>query len=98
MYTKKVEQKVEDRLLATHISTNPKFEKACMDGDGNLIMEIVNTEIEKNNLYTDGSEQLKKDIANLIRGRTKLPSHVGQNILFFVWNARLSGTGYAVTK
>ena len=98
MYTKKVEQKVEDRLLATHISNNSKFEKACMDGDGNLIMEIVNSEMEKNNLYTKGSEQLKTDIANFIRGRSKLPSHIGQNILFFVWNSRMSGPGYAVAK
>ena len=96
MYTKKVEQKVEDRLLATHISNNANFEKACMTGDSNLIMEIVNAEMEKNNLHTKGSEKLKADIANFIRGRSKLPSYVGQNILFFVWNSRLSGTGHAV--
>ena len=34
MYTKTVEKKVEDRLLATHISANANFEKACMSGDG----------------------------------------------------------------
>ena len=98
MYTKKVEQKVEDRLLATHISNNVNFEKACMIGDSNLIMEIVNTEMEKNNLHTKGSEKLKTDITNFIRGRSKLPVQVGQNILFFVWNSRLSGVGYAVAK
>ena len=98
MYTKTVEKKVEDRLLATHISMNANFEKACMSGDGNLIMEIVNSEMEKNNLHTKGSEKLKADILAKLRGKSKVPAFVGQEILMFVWNSRMSGTGYAVVK
>lgn len=98
MYTKTVEKKVEDRLLATHISMNANFEKACMSGDGNLIMEIVNSEMEKNNLHTKGSEKLKADILAKLRGKSKVPAFVGQEILMFVWNSRMSGVGYAVIK
>lgn len=98
MYTKTVEKKVEDRLLATHISMNANFEKACMSGDGNLIMEIVNSEMEKNNLHTKGSEKLKADILMKLKGKSKVPSWVGQEILMFVWNSRMSGIGLAVAK
>ena len=51
-YTKNLTEKIEDRLLATHISDNPKFESACLSGDGLMIMNIVETEMENNNLYT----------------------------------------------
>lgn len=98
MYTKSVEKKVEDRLLATHISANANFEKACLSGDGNLIMEIVNSEMEKNNLHTKGSEKLKADILAKLKGKTRVSPNVGYEILFFVWNSRMSGTGYAVAK
>lgn len=86
----------EDRLLATHISDNKEFESACLSGDATKIMFIVNSEMEKHDLHTKGSEKLKKDILNKIKGQSKISLAVGQNILFFVWNSRLSGTGLAV--
>jgi hypothetical protein len=98
MYTKKVEQKVEDRLLATHISKNADFEKACYAGDGSKIMSIVKFEMENNNLYTKGSQKLHDDIYKMLKGKTQVSPSVGTNILFFVYNSLLSGTGHAVTK
>ena len=83
--------KIEDRLLATHISNNPDFEAACLDGDANKIIEIVDYEIEKNNLYTKGSNKLRTDITRMLNAK----KHFAQ-ILMFVWNSRLSGTGDAV--
>ncbi len=98
MYGKETEKKIEDRLLATHISSNADFEKACLTGDGNKIIEIVETEMQKNNLFTKGSQKLKADILNMLKGKDRVPSWLGQNILMFVWNSRMSGTGYAVVK
>ena len=96
MYTKELEAKIEDKLLATHISNNPDFEGACMSGNGLLIMDIVAAEMEKNNLYTKGSKKLQDDITRMLQGRTSVPKYIGQNILMFVWNSRLSGIGLAV--
>ena len=96
MYTKKLESKIEDRLLATHIVGNADFESACLSGNGSLIMDIVVSEMEKNNLYTKGSIKLKNDIFRMTKGQSRISSSAGQNILFFVWNSRLSGTGLAV--
>jgi hypothetical protein len=96
MYTKKLEAKIEDRLLATHISDNPDFEGACLSGNGLVIMEIVEAEMKKNNLYTKGSKKLQEDIIRMLQGRSSVSKHVGQNILMFVWNSRLSGIGLAV--
>lgn len=98
MYTKEVEKKVEDRLLATHLTTNSEFEKACYAGDGQKIMTIIETEMNKNNLVTKGSMKLKADIIRMLQGRTRVPSYIGQNILRFVYNARLSGLGLGVLK
>jgi hypothetical protein len=98
MYGKETEKKVENRLLATHISANAEFESACMSGDGKKIMSIVETEMEKNNLFTKGSQKLKSDIIAMLKGKERVPSWLGQNILMFVWNSRMSGTGYAVIK
>lgn len=97
MYTKAVTEKIENRLLATHISNNPNFETACMSGNGVVIMEIVETEMEKNNLYTKGSKKLQADIAKMLKGQAKVSNYVGQDILFFVYNARLAGIGLAVS-
>jgi hypothetical protein len=83
--------KIEDQLLATHISNNPEFEAACLAGDANKILEIVNTEMEEHNLYTKGSNKLKNDIIRMLNAK----KHFAQ-ILMFVWNSRLSGTGDAV--
>jgi hypothetical protein len=89
-------QKIENNLLATHISNNKDFETACLTGNTEKILHIVNYEMETNNLHTKGSEKLKNDILKLTKGQTKISASVGQNILFFVWNSRLSGTGLAV--
>ena len=96
MYTKNLSEKIEDKLLATHISDNPDFEGACMSGNGLLIMDIVEAEMKKNNLYTKGSKKLQEDINRMLQGRTRVPSYVGRNILMFVWNSRLAGIGLAV--
>ena len=94
--TKKLSPKNEDRLLATHITNNPEFESACLAGDGLLIMDIVTAEMQKNNLFTKGSEKLKADILRMLQGRSRVSKYDGQNILMFVWNSRLSGIGLAV--
>ena len=98
MYTKSVEQKVENRLLATHIAQNPDFESACYTGDSTKILEIIDAEMTRNNLFTKGSQKLKADIVKMLQGRPKVSRYTGENILMFVWNSRLSGTGYAVLK
>ena len=89
-------QKVEDRLLATHVASNPEFKNACLAGDGTQIIAIVEAEMEKNNLFTKGSKKLREDILRMLRGEAKVSQKCGENILFFVWNSRLSGIGYAV--
>lgn len=94
--TKNLSEKIEDRLLATYISDNVEFESACLSGNGSMIMEIVEAEMEKNNLYTKGAKKLKIDILKMLQGREKVSVSLGQNILFFVWNSRLSGIGLAV--
>ena len=83
--------KIEDQLLATHISNNPEFEAACLAGDANKIIDIVNSEMEEHSLCTKGSNKLKADIIRMLNAK----KHFAQ-ILMFVWNSRLSGTGDAV--
>ena len=89
---------IENHLLATHISNNVEFEAACLSGDGAKILSIVDSEMEKNNLYTKGSNKLKNDILRMLQGKTKVSSYIGNNILMFVWNSRMSGTGFAVAN
>lgn len=96
MATKNLSPAIEDRLLATHISDNPDFEGACLSGNGTLIMEIIAAEMKKNNLYTKGSKKLQADIIRMLKGQAQVPKYIGQNILMFVWNSRLSGIGLAV--
>ena len=96
MFTKNLSEKIEDQLLATHISNNPDFEGACLSGNGSMIMEIITAEMEKHNLYTKGSKKLQADIIRMLQGKTKVPSYIGRNILMFVWNSRLAGIGMAV--
>lgn len=88
--------KIEDHLLATHITNNEGFEAACLSGDGILIMDIVKTEMEKNKLFTKGSKKLQADILRMLQGQSRVSPAVGQNILMFVWNSRMSGIGLAV--
>ena len=92
-YTKNLSEKIEDRLLATHISDNPEFEGACLTGNGAMIMEIIEHEMEKNHLYTKGSKKLQSDIIKMLKGQSQVSTYVGQNILFFVYNSRLAGIG-----
>jgi hypothetical protein len=96
MYTKKLESKIEDRLLATHIVGNADFESACLSGNGSLIMDIVVSEMEKNNLYTKGSMKLKEDIFRMLQGKDLVPKYIGEKVLMFVWNSRFSGVGLGV--
>jgi len=96
MYTPETQKKVEDHLLATHVSNNPDFESACMSGDGLQIMSIVEAEMEKNNMFTKGSKKLQADIIKMLQGRSRVSSSVGQRVLMFVWNSRASGIGLAV--
>ena len=83
--------KIEDHLLATHISNNPEFEAACLAGDADKIITIVNQEMEEHKLHTNGANKLKADILRMLNTK----KHFAQ-ILMFVWNSRLSGTGDAV--
>lgn len=96
MYTKEVELKIENQLLATHISNNPNFTDACLSGNGLLIMDIIETEMKNHNLYTKGSKKLQSDILRMLQGKSKVSAKVGENVLFFVYNSRLAGIGMAV--
>lgn len=96
MYNKKLEAKIEDYLLATHITENANFENACMTGNGAQILAIVDSEMEKHNLYTNGSKKLRADILRMLQGKSQVPAYIGQRVLMFVYNSRLSGTGLAV--
>ena len=93
---KELSPKIENRLLATHVADNPEFENACLTGDAEKIMSIVDYEMEKNNLHTKGSKKLRNDIFVKTKGQLKVSVNTGKNILFFVWNSRLSGIGLAV--
>lgn len=92
----KTAQSIEDRLLATHISENKDFEFACLTGNAEKIMYIVNSEMDKHDLHTKGSKKLRDDIYRMTKGQTSVSAIIGTNILMFVWNSRLSGTGFAV--
>jgi hypothetical protein len=83
--------KTGDRLLATHISNNPDFETACAVNDKETIMTIVHSEMEKHDLHTAGANKLRDDIFRMLNRKKSCV-----DILFFVWNSRLSGTGDAV--
>lgn len=87
---------IEDRLLATHISNNSEFEDACNSGESLRILAIVEAEMEEHKLFTPGAKKLRADILRMLQGRYKVSTYVGQNILMFVWNSRLSGIGLAV--
>ena len=90
--------KNEDCLLATHISANPEFESACLVGDAEKIRAIVLSEMEKSGLHTKGSNKLRDAIFGFLQGKAKVSKYVGNNVLFFVWNSRMSGTGFAVVR
>lgn len=84
--------KAEDKLLATRIADNPEFEAACAANNKEMIMSIVHHEMEKNNLHTNGAKKLRDDIFRMLNRKKSCTE-----VLFFVWNSRLSGTGFAVS-
>ena len=92
---KNLNPKIEDRLLATHVTNNKDFESACLSGNAGQIMAIIETEMQKHKLFTKGSEKLKADIMRMLQGKDVVSTSVGQNILMFVWNSRASGIGLA---
>lgn len=97
MYNKRHTPQIENRLLATYIADNANFEEACLTGNAAQIISIIEMEMEKNNLYTKGAKKLREDIIRLLRHQERVPTYVGQDVLMFVWNSRLAGTGFAVT-
>jgi peroxiredoxin Q/BCP len=52
--------------------------------------------MQEKNLLTPGAKKLRNDVFRMTKGDAKIPAKIGENILFFVWNSRMSGTGYAV--
>jgi hypothetical protein len=56
-----------------------------------MIMAIVDHEMEEHNLHTKGANKLKADIIRMLNTKKRFT-----DILMFVWNSRLSGTGDAV--
>jgi hypothetical protein len=54
-------------------------------------MSIVNHEMEEHDLHTTGAKKLRDDIFRMLNRKKSC-----MDILFFVWNSRLSGTGLAV--
>lgn len=86
----------ERNLLATHISDNKDFETACLSGNGTKITEIIYFEMETHHLYSAGAKKLCSDILSKLNGKAKITYNKGTEIMFFVWNSRLSGTGLAV--
>ena len=89
-------QNVEQRLLATHVSNNEGFTIACQNGDATMIMSIIDSEMNDNKLFTKGSRKLRDDVFKMTQGKPKVSSTIGNNILSFIWNSRLSGIGLAV--
>lgn len=85
-----------DSLIATHVCKDPEFEEACMTGNATKIMTIIDNAMEDNNLYTPGAKKLRNDVFRMTRGNDRVPSKIGENILFFVWNSQMSGIGQKV--
>jgi hypothetical protein len=96
MYTKQLNEKIEDRLLATHITNNPEFANACLSGNGLMIMDIIESEMKKHNMFTAGSKKLQADIIRMLQGKSQVSTKVGERVLMFAYNSRLAGIGMAV--
>lgn len=88
----------DDKLLATYVVKNPEFESACMSGDAVKIMSIIDQAMQDNNMMTKGARKLRDDVFVMTRGNARVPAKIGENILFFVWNSQLSGTGNKVIR
>jgi hypothetical protein len=89
--TETIAAKIENRLIATHVSDNLDFEEACMNNNYVRIIQIFDEEMEENNLFTKGAIKLKDEIKLMIA-----KNKPGTDIMFKVWNARLSGAGFGV--
>ena len=88
----KIAAKIEDRLIATHVSENPDFEEACLTNNYKKIIQIFDDEMNANNLFTKGANKLKEEIQLMIFKRRP-----GTDIMFKVWNARMAAIGLGVT-
>ena len=97
MKTKTLCPEIKDHLLATHVVNNENFTAACYAGDGAQIMSIVEAEMQKNKLFTKGSEKLKADILRMLQGKTVVSTAVGTRVLEFVWNSQAKGCGFGTT-
>ena len=91
--TETIAAKIEDRLIATHVSDNPDFEEACVNNKYERIIQIFEEEMESNDLFTKGANKLKDEIQLMIIKRKP-----GTDIMFKVWNARLAGIGLSVSS
>lgn len=89
--TEQIAAKIENRLIATHVSNNVDFEEACMTNNYDRIIQIFDEEMEENDLFTKGAIKLKEEVKLMITKHKP-----GTDILFKVWNARMSGTGFGV--
>ena len=96
MKVKNLSPEIKDYLLATHVANNENFTAACYAGNGAQILEIVEAEMQKNKLFTKGSEKLKADILRLLQGKEKVSVSVGMRVLEFVWNSQAKGVGLGV--
>ena len=90
---KKLCPEIADHLLATHVATNENFTAACCAGDGAKIMAIVEAEMQKHNLFTNGSKKLQEDIRRMLQNKSKVSTAVGTRVLEFVWNSQAKGVG-----
>lgn len=91
--------KNEEHLLSTFIMRNKNFESACMSGDLNAIMNIVNEEARLKSERdgrpnTKGDKKLIADIQmKIARSYSKINKQLGINIMFLVSNSSLKGIG-----
>lgn len=91
--------KNEEHLLSTFIMRNKNFENACMSGDLNAIMNIVNEEAKLKSERdgrpnTKGDKKLVADIQmKIARSYSKINKQLGINIMFLVSNSSLKGIG-----
>lgn len=89
--TEQIAAKIENRLIATHVSNNLDFEEACLNNNYDRIIQIFDEEMEENDLFTKGAIKLKEEVKVMITKRKP-----GTDIMFKVWNARMSGAGLGV--
>ena len=91
----KLTEAPDHTLLASKLADTHAFTEACMTNDLAAVKRIVDEVMESNDMYTPGAQKLKADI---LRMCARSGARTGENILSFVWNSRLSGTGDKVIK